>query len=514
MMKKHNGIGKNISILMILTIIAKIFGFLREIVLSYIYGASSISDAFITGSSLSEVLFAGIAGAIMVAYVPVGAKINEKDKLSRYTSNVMNIGSVVILVIAIICMILIRPLISLLAVGYVGQTYTNTIIIGGFALISSLFLFGIHILNGFLNLMQCFSAFAIQSIFSNGIMIIAFCSKTENAYIMGVSFLLSLFVPFIVIFYLAFKKGLKYQFIFDQKDEQLKKVLSLAAPMFASQIAIQINGVIDRSLASSLDTGTVSAMKYANLLCMSFNAVFSGAVGSVLYPRISAESDNKAKLERDINKTMMILGIVIIPIIIISIILSEEIISVIFERGAFEKEMVGVTAVSFAIYALGLLGNGCCEVLNRLFYVIGKVKNTVICYCTGVLLNICLNFILIRLWEYKGLALATSISAIYMMAYLIISLKKSKYNIGFGKVIVKAVFAGAFMIPALIGIKMLISNFNISSGVLSDLTVIAFGVLLGLGIYVFGLHLLRVREDIRVNNVEGKHSEQQESTLF
>jgi len=164
-MKKYNSIGKSISILMILTIIAKIFGFLREITLSYVYGASSISDAFITGSSLSEVLFAGVAGAIMVAYVPVGAKINEQKQLSRYTSNFMNIGSIVIFAIIIICMAFIKPLISLLAVGYVGQTYTNTIIIGFFALLSSLFLFGTHILNGYLNLNQYFSTFAIQSIF-------------------------------------------------------------------------------------------------------------------------------------------------------------------------------------------------------------------------------------------------------------------------------------------------------------------------------------------------------------
>jgi putative peptidoglycan lipid II flippase len=485
---------------MILTIIAKIFGFLREITLSYVYGASSISDAFITGSSLSEVLFAGVAGAIMVAYVPVGAKINEQKQLSRYTSNVMNMGSIVIFAIIIICMAFIKPLISLLAVGYVGQTYTNTIIIGFFALLSSLFLFGTHILNGYLNLNQYFSTFAIQSIFSNSIMIITFCTKTENAYVMGLSFLLSLFVPFVVIFYVARNKGLKYQFVINYKDEQLRKVLSLAAPMFASQIAIQINGVIDRSLASSLDAGTVSAMKYANLLCMSFNSVFSGAVGSVLYPRISAESDNKARLEQDIKKTMMIMGIVIIPIIILSVILSKEIISIIFERGAFEKEMVAITAASFAIYAIGLLGNGCCEVLNRLFYVIGRVKNTVICYCTGVLLNICLNFVFIRMWGYKGLALATSISAVYMMLYLIVSLKRSMYDIDFGKVLLKAVFAGIFMIPILIGTKLFVSNLSISSGALSNLTIISCGTLLGTGMYVLILHLVRVRKDIEINN--------------
>lgn len=497
-MKKYNSIGKSISILMILTIVAKIFGFSREVVLSYIYGASSVSDAFITGSSLSEVLFAGVAGAIMVAYVPVGAKIEEKNQLSRYTSNVMNMGGIVIFIIVIMCMLLIKPLINLAAAGYVGQTYTNTVIIGLFALFSSLFLFGINILNGFLNLKQSFSAFAIQSIVSNGILIITFFSKTENAYIIGMSFLVSLFVPFIIIFCLACKRGLKYQLVFDQKDEQLKKVLFLAAPMFASQIAVQINGVIDRSLASSLDVGTVSAMKYANLLCLSFNSVFSGAVGSVLYPQISLESNNKAKLEKDIKKTMMIMSVVIIPVTALSITLSKEIIRVIFEHGAFEQKMIGVTAASFAIYAVGLLGNGCCEILNRLFYVIGKVKDTVVCYCTGVLLNICLNFVFIRVWGYRGLAFATSISAIYMMLFLIFILKKSKYDIRFGRVFIKAVFAGFLMIAVIAGTKALVLNFKILPDILNDILVIALGILLGIGIYIETLHFLRIREDIQV----------------
>lgn len=481
---------------MVFTVIAKIFGFLREIILSYTYGASSISDAFITGSSLSEVLFVGVAGAIMVAYVPVGAKIKEENLLSRYTSNVINIGSFVVFSIIVICIIFIKPLVSLLAVGYFGQTYTDTIIIGFFALLGSLFLFEIHILNGFLNLKQCFSAFVIQSIFSNSIMIIVFCLKTENAFILGTAFLFSLFVPYVVIFWLARKKGLRYQFLFDQKDEQLRKVLSLAAPMFASQIAVQINGVIDRSLASSLDIGTVSAMKYANLLCLSFNSVFSGAVGSVLYPRISAESHSKAKLEQDIKKTMMIMCIVIIPITVLSVILSEEIISMIFEHGAFDKKVTDITSVSFAIYALGLLGNGCCEVLNRLFYVIGKVKDTVTCYCTGVLLNIFLNFALIRLCDYKGLALATSISAVYMMLYLIIRLKNSRYDIRFGKVLIKTLFSGVFMVPVLIGTKMLILYFNIASAVLSYFMVIFFGSFMGIGLYMMLLYLLGVKKDV------------------
>lgn len=490
---KNRSTVKSAILLIGLTTIAKIFGFAREIVLSYIYGASSITDAFITGSSMSDVLFTGITGAIMVSYLPIGARIKHEKEQIKFTSNMLNCGTLLILVVISICIIFIKPLTKLFAAGYTGSTFNNTVIIGIFALLSSVFLYIINILNGYLNIKNYFSAFAIQSIISNCIMILVFSLSIKNSIFLGFSFFLSLLIPTIIIILISKSIGYKYQLIVNPKDEQIRRVISNATPIFASQIAVQLNLVISRSFASTLDVGIVSSMKYASLLCLSFNSIFSGAIGSVVFPKLAEEIEQSDKIDKEVEKALKLIILIVLPSIIISILLNNEIIKLIFGHGAFNSKMVKITAISFSLYSIGLLGNGFCEIINRLFYALNKIKATVWGYCTGMLLNILLNIIFVNLWGYKGLAIATSIAATYMMVFLLIYMKKIKIKFYLSNTFLKSTIGCIFMLIIIILTKKICLELNLSS-IIYQIVNIIIPVFMGLISYIFILWLIKTEE--------------------
>jgi len=85
---------KKIALLvMVITILSKILGFGREIVLSYVYGASAITDAYLTSQTVPAVIFGLIGAGIGTGFIPLYSRIlNEKGQLeaNRYTNNLSN----------------------------------------------------------------------------------------------------------------------------------------------------------------------------------------------------------------------------------------------------------------------------------------------------------------------------------------------------------------------------------------------------------------------------------------
>ena len=109
----------------ILTLISKLFGFVREMVMANYYGASYITDAYGMAFTILTVLFGGIIAAISTAYMPVYSRINEtqgKQEGDAFTSGILNLLLAVSIVISIIGIIFSDQLIAVLASGFSGET--------------------------------------------------------------------------------------------------------------------------------------------------------------------------------------------------------------------------------------------------------------------------------------------------------------------------------------------------------------------------------------------------------
>ena len=116
---------KNTIILIILTIVSKLFGFVRELTLSYYYGASGISDAYLISLTIPSVIFSFVGTGLYTGYIPMYNKIqinNGKDEADQYTLNLINVLILFLYTITVLVLIFTEPIVKMFAIGFEGDT--------------------------------------------------------------------------------------------------------------------------------------------------------------------------------------------------------------------------------------------------------------------------------------------------------------------------------------------------------------------------------------------------------
>ncbi|MDI3312177.1 MAG: lipid II flippase MurJ, partial [Thermoanaerobacterium sp.] len=111
-------------LVMIITLISKITGFLREIFLGSAYGATYVTDAYLVALTIPQTLFLSIASAIGTTYIPLYSRIRVEqgpEEGIRFTNRVLNVVLVVSTALAVLGMVFTRPIVTLIAMGFKGE---------------------------------------------------------------------------------------------------------------------------------------------------------------------------------------------------------------------------------------------------------------------------------------------------------------------------------------------------------------------------------------------------------
>lgn len=423
-------VAKSTLYLMIATLASKILGFAREIVLASLYGTSIYSDVYITALNIPSVIFSSIGLAISTAFIPIYFEINcneGKEKAHEFISNVLNIISLISIIVSLLGFILSKYLVKLFAIGFEGDALNLCISFVKIMIFGIIFIALYNIMASILQINNNFIVPGLIGIPYNIIIIISMIlSKKNNIHILALGTLFGMFMQFMFQLPFVLKSGYRYKRIFKIRDKYIKKALFLVGPVFIGVAATQINAMLDRTLASTLMEGSISALNYANRLNGFIMALFITSVSSVIYPKISkfSSESNREEFNNYISKSINSVILIVMPISIGAMILSTPIIKVLFYRGEFGSEAVSMTSIALKFYSIGMVGVGLREILNKVFYSIQDTKTPMRNGIISMVINIVLNLILVKKFEYAGLALATSISAIVCIFLLFVSLKK------------------------------------------------------------------------------------------
>lgn len=416
--------------LMVITIIAKIFGFIRDIVLSYFYGASDVSDAYLISLTIPIVIFEIIGNGIKTSYMPMYSKIEKEkglDLANRYTNNIINIIISICTFIIILVLLFTAPVVKLFASGFQGEILNLAVIFTRVSIFGIYFYSIIYVLVGFLQYNNSFVLPAIRSIPFNLFIIaaIVFSSKYGSVFLsfgslIAISMQLIILIPFLI------KKGYKYKFVLNIQDEYIKKMLLLAIPVILGVSVNQINVLVDRTIASQIAIGGISALNYANRLNLFVQGIFVMSIATVMYPMISkmAAENNINGLKKSLSESISSINLLLLPATVGAMVFAEPIVRLLFGRGAFDTNAISMTSYALYFYSIGMIGFGLREVLSRAFYAMQDTKTPMINATIAMIMNIILNIILSKFLGIGGLALATSIAAIFCTLLLFISLRK------------------------------------------------------------------------------------------
>lgn len=397
---------------------AKCFGLLREVLLAHYYGTGIYTDAYVIANNVPTVIFAAVGVALSSAFIPMFSRIKQKEGEERavlFTQQLTNVLVLLCLAITLLGVLFSPQIVRLFAVGFTGEVFEVTVRFTRILMPCIIATAMLNIFSAYLQIKGEFFAYSFVPITCNAVIAVSIWAAATLGQpdIMAIGTLVGNYVQ--IFYYSFYLRRHKYRHRLrwpDRKDPYVRELLILVLPVFAGEAAHEINMLVDRTLASTLETGSLSALNYAYRIIQLLTGVLIAPLVAIAYPQLSAlaAAGRKEEFNREVNESMNTMVVIIPPIMGVVFVLASLLVKILFERGSFNEWSTQMTASALIGYTIGLLGIGLRDVLVKAFY---ACKNTRIPMVNGIIssgLNILLDLLLMRVLGHFGLALATSIA--------------------------------------------------------------------------------------------------------
>ncbi|MEG2789702.1 MAG: murein biosynthesis integral membrane protein MurJ, partial [Romboutsia sp.] len=380
-----SNLAKSAFWLMVVTMLSKVLGFAREIVLGYFYGTSAYSDVYITAMNIPLVVFAAIGTAIITTFIPLYHEALEdggEKRALKFSNNIVSIVAILSLILAVFGYIFAEPLVKLFAMNFTGEKLALTVQFVRIMMVGVVFIGLSNIMTAYLQIQGDFTIPGMIG-FPNNIIVIAsiiLSAVTKNINILAIGGLLGMISQFVFQVPFAIKKGYKFKPAIDLKDKYLKKMLWLVLPVFIGVAVNQVNTMVDRSLASGLGDGVITALNNASRLNGFVIGLFIATLGAVIYPTLSKLSteNNKEKFAESVATSVNCVNLLVLPASIGAMILATPVVRILFQRGAFDEKSTALTATALVFYSVGMVGFGLRDILGKVFYSLKDTKTPMI----------------------------------------------------------------------------------------------------------------------------------------
>ena len=411
------------------TLLSRISGFARDIILAAVLGAGPVADAFFVALRLPNHFRAIFAeGAFNSAFVPAYARLNTtrgKDVAGLFASRVFTLLFTVQVVILAAALLFTPTVIALLAPGFVGDperfglaVELTRITFPYLLLVSLVTLYG-----GILNALGRFASVAAAPILLNLSMMTAlalavFFPTAGHAAAWGV--LIAGCLEVILVAADATRQGALPAFRWPRLDEELKVFLKRFAPATVGSAETQIALFADTIIASFLAAGALSALYYADRLNQLPIGVIGIAVGTVLLPEMANRlaAGDEAGARNAQNRAIELTLLLTIPCLVAFLLLPELIIRALFARGAFTAADAVAAGATLRAYAIGLLPFVLIRSAATTFLSRGDTWTPVKALFFAVAVNVALKVLLYDPYAQVGLAFATAIGGWVNVAML------------------------------------------------------------------------------------------------
>jgi putative peptidoglycan lipid II flippase len=493
---------------------SRILGLVREQVIASLFGASAATDAYNVAFRIPNLvrdLFA--EGAMSAAFVPTFTKYlaaSGREPAWRLGNNVINALLIVTGLLVLLGIVFAYPLVAALA----AEDYTSdaakmelTVLLARVMLPALAFIAVGAAVMGMLNALHHFFIPALSPAMFNVVTIICAFALVplmpgfglDPIVAIAIGTLLGGVVQTAMQWPTLRREGFRYRPILDARDEGLRRVLVLMGPGTVGMAATQLNVFVNTWLATAEGEGAVSWLNYAFRLMYLPIGLFGVSIATAVLPTVSRsvhENDvgaSRATIANGLSLMMMLN----IPATVGLMVLAVPIVEVIFERGAFTAEDTFATAAALRFYAIGLIAYSVVRIASPTFYALGKNRLPVIVSIYAVIVNAGLNIILVRVMGYTGLALGTSIAAIFNATTLLVLLHRNLHGLNERRIfisLVRIALASAAMGAAAAGTAVWLES-ALPGGALT-LQIVRLGLSIGIALLVLAAAawLLRIRE--------------------
>ena len=488
-MKSKNSL-MNITIIVI---VAKGIAFLKEFVLAYFFGVSEISDAYNIAYTIPITLLGFLATAINTSYIPIFSRVTTErgeEEAHKFSNALLSVIFIVSTCTFIIIEIFTQPLVNLFASGFNEHVEELTVYLMRHMGIAVFLIAYNSLMSAFVQLKNKYYMVA----FSNAFLYIMSIVGIVLAFTWRIEFIswgvvAGYLVEAIVLTKVAIEQGYHIGFG-NPRNEHIRQVIELVVPIMFGSLASEINTIVDKTIASSFQVGSVSVLSYAHKIDAAVVSIFVTSIVQLAYPKISkAVNESRISYIREqMREDVSFLIALTLPIMLFAFVFSKEITDFLFLRGAFIASDSEIVAIALQIYIIALIPTSMRKYLVRIYYSFGDSKTPASNSVFVIATNIIFSIILSRFFGIYGVALGSSISITFGVIRLIVKVKKYvhfEYAEYIGN-FVRLAGCGTIMILVSKSCQMLLQHY-ISSNLL---LVLCAGV--SLIIYYICMRLLKV----------------------
>ena len=442
-------IGQASIILSSAFIASRVLGLLRTTMFAYIFGATSISDAYYQAFLVPDLIFTIVAGgALSSAFIPVFTQymLGERDeKTAWHVANAaLNLAVAIMMGLALFAIILAPWIVPLYNPGLSQrnpQELDLIISLSRIMFLQSIILGAGVIINSILNAKQNFLLPAIGTVLYNvgliigllpGFFLVAHrtpATETTAIYFATIGVVVGAILQVAVQIPGVIKVGLRYSFTLDRHHPGVIQIGRQMVPRVINAGMLFFSTFVDRGLILLLAVGMTNLGDINGRITQYYQAfqlvllpigIFGMAISTAAFPTMS-ENVTRGRMDRVrniIQDTLRTILFMSIPSSVGLIVLGLPIIQVLLQHGAFNLDDATSTAVPLAFFAVGLTGLASVEILTRSFYAFRDSKTPVIVSISQFVLKIALSLLLINAagwglqWGLGGLALSTSIAGL------------------------------------------------------------------------------------------------------
>ncbi len=405
------------------TMLSRLTGFVRDILIAAILGAGPVGDAFFVAFKLPNFfrrLFA--EGAFNAAFVPVYSGRLQKDGLrdaQRFAEDTLSVLLAVLFLLVAILQIAMPVVMLGLAPGFRDDpaTFDLAVELTRITFPYLMFISLVSLLAGILNSHGRFAEAAATPILLNLCLIGALLGLVEFVPTAGHALAIGVFVAGVVQFLWLLRAlsraGLGFAVTQTKADTGRATGAQDHGPAALGAGVVQVNLIVDIILASTLPEGSISFLFYADRINQLPIGVVGVAVGTALLPLLSrqAAAGEVDAARHSLNRAVELGLLLSFPAMAACLAMPDVLIGTLFERGAFTAEDTAMTAWALSAYAVGLPAYVMVKVLGPAFFAREDTATPVKIAVVAVAVNIVLNLILMGPMLHAGLALATAISA-------------------------------------------------------------------------------------------------------
>ena len=481
---------------MIVTVVAKIFGFLRDRVIYYFFGYGVISDAFSLAFGIPSLLLSVVVAALVTGFIPMYTRIDhdDPDSSNTFVNNVFNILVLFSFVMGLMMFLFPGLIVKLTASGFSAEANALATQFVRIFSVSVISVAVIQLGTGFLNINDSFLLPNLISIPSNIIIIgsVVVSHSTGNTNMMGYGGAIGFTLQGVMMLIYMYRYGFRYNFILDFKDKYLNEMIIISLPVLLSSVVVALDDLLMRSYATIIHAdGGYSFINSSYRLNGFATSLFVAGVLSVAYPTIAkaAAKNDRVKVVHSMHDAILLIALFIIPATIGFITLSYEVVAFVYGGGKVGPDELVVLSNIFKMSAAGLFFIGLRDLFIRIHYAYQDMKTPLKAYIIYGCVDLVLFIILGHFLGLKGLTLASSLSTTIVVFYLFDTLLKRFKRLGMSAILkdlVKIIVSSALMGIAIMILKSLLAN------VLSDFRMLVLSVIVGVAVYFASVMFLKV----------------------